>query len=146
MNRRGSILLATLSMMLVLIALTGYYLFAVKSYQNNAGWDDSRSRIFWLGEAGLHKGIWNLQHSVAQGGWGNQWNGVRTEGPAVLGVGFYLVQATRIGGNNGNAQFQVISLGFRTIDTIVYSRTVQQNFQRVNNNSVTPLPNTWSET
>ena len=73
MNEKGSILLMTVSLMILLVSLTGSFLYATGVFIGNSGWEELDSKVFWLSEAGMQRAIWNLKTPAGSGGQGENW-------------------------------------------------------------------------
>jgi len=73
MDHRGSILVVTLAVMLLLVSLVGGFLFAAGTFILHSGWEETDAQALWLAEAGLHKAVWNLKTPAGSGGQGENW-------------------------------------------------------------------------
>ena len=73
MNEKGSILLMTVSLMILLVSLTGGFLYASGLFIGNSGWEELDSKVFWLSETGMQRAIWNLKTPAGSGGQGESW-------------------------------------------------------------------------
>ena len=93
MNTHGSILIITLSVMILLVALVGSFLYAVSILTLNSGWGETDAKIFWLAEAGLQKAVWDLKTPAGSGGQGEAWTTAGTT--ENLGDGSYTMVVAR---------------------------------------------------
>ena len=78
MAERGSILVITAALAILLISLAGGFLYATGVLIGNSGWEETDAQVFWLAEAGMQKGIWNLKTPTGSGGQGENWTTVGT--------------------------------------------------------------------
>ena len=108
-NKKGVVLLLMLIVMITLTSLVGAYLGFVQSSIKSTGAQIADSQIFYLADAGIHYGIYNLKQDP-------EWTG-ETNHP--LGEGTFTVTLTDLGGND----YRLTSTG--TADG--QSRTVQQD-------------------
>ena len=93
MAERGSILVITLALMILLISLVGGFLYATSVFITNSGWEETDAKLSALTEAGLHKAVWNLKTPTGSGGQGENWTtGGTTEN---LGDGSYTMVVER---------------------------------------------------
>ncbi len=63
----------TMALAILLVSLVGGFLFATGVFISNSGWEETDMKTFWLAEAGLQKGIWNLKTPTGSGGQGENW-------------------------------------------------------------------------
>ncbi len=105
MDNRGSILIMTLALVLVLVGLVSGFLYAAGTFTLNSGWEETDMRALWLAEAGLDKAIWSLMTPVASGGQGETWTTAGTT--ENLGSGSYTMVVDRwdfaLAANNATA-------------------------------------------
>lgn len=73
MGERGSVLVMTLAVTLLLVSLAGGFLYSTGVFIGNSGWEETDAQVFWLAEAGMQKGIWNLKTTAGSGGQGESW-------------------------------------------------------------------------
>lgn len=93
MRQRGSVLVMTLSVTILLVSVVGGFLYAAGVFIANSGWEETDAHAFWLAEAGLHKAIWNLKTPTGSGGQGEGWT---TSGTTEsLGAGSYTIVVAR---------------------------------------------------
>jgi len=90
---RGSVLVLTLALVILLVALAGSFLYAAGVQVLNSGWEETDGKVFWLAEAGLQKAIWNLRTPTSAGGQGEGWTTAGTT--ESLGDGSYTMVVTR---------------------------------------------------
>ncbi len=122
---KGSVLLITLMVMVVLASMVGAYLGFVQASTKSVGAQIVDSQVFHLAEAGLHYGIYNLKQDSG-------WTG---ETDHSLGKGSFTITSTNLGG----ADYRLISTG--TVND--QSRMVQQDVSL--GASLTLKTNTWKE-
>ena len=72
-RERGSILIITLALVILLVSLVGGFLFATGIFISNSGWEETDMKTLWLAEAGLQKAIWNLKTPTGSSGQGESW-------------------------------------------------------------------------
>lgn len=82
-----------LALMILLISLTGGFLYAIGVFIGNSGWEETNSQVFWLAEAGMQKAIWNLKTPAGSGGQGENWTTAGTT--ENLGGGSYTMVVGR---------------------------------------------------
>ncbi|GEM_PF-2594735 len=87
MGEKGSVLLMTLTLTILLVSLAGGFLYATGVFIQNSGWEETDAQLFWLAEAGMQKGIWNLKTPSGSGGQGESWTTAGTT--ESLGDGSY---------------------------------------------------------
>lgn len=90
---RGSILVLALALVILLVSLAGSFLYAAGIFVLNSGWEEADAKLLCLAEAGLQKGIWNLQTPVSGGGQGEGWTTAGTT--ENLGDGSYTMVVSR---------------------------------------------------
>ena len=93
MSSRGSILIMTLMLMILLTTLVGGFLYATSVFVGNSGWEETDAKLIALAEAGLHKAIWNLKTPAGSGGQGESWTTAGTT--QSLGDGTYTMVVER---------------------------------------------------
>jgi len=93
MVTHGSVMIATLAVMLLLISLVGGFLFAAGTFSLHSGWEETDAQALWLAEAGLHKAAWNLMTPAGSGGQGENWTTAGTT--ETLGAGSYTMVVAR---------------------------------------------------
>ena len=93
MAERGSILVMTAALTLLLISLAGGFLYATGVLIGNSGWGETDAQVFWLAEAGMQKTIWNLKTPAGSGGQGESWTTAGTT--ESLGAGSYTMVVER---------------------------------------------------
>ncbi len=93
MSQRGSVLVMTLSVTILLVSVAGGFLYAAGVFIANSGWEETDAQTFWLAEAGLHKAIWNLKTPAGSGGRGEGWTTAGTT--ENLGAGSYTMVVER---------------------------------------------------
>ncbi|MBI3318816.1 MAG: discoidin domain-containing protein [Candidatus Omnitrophica bacterium] len=92
-SSRGSVLIMALAVVILLVSLTGGFLYAVGVFTLNSGWEETDAKALWLAEAGLQKGIWNLKTPSGNGGQGEDWTTAGTT--ETLGEGSYTMVVAR---------------------------------------------------
>lgn len=93
MGVHGSVMIATLMVMLLLISLVGGFLFAAGTFSLHSGWEETDAQALWLAEAGLHKAAWNLMTPPGSSGQGENWTTAGTT--ESLGAGSYTMVVAR---------------------------------------------------
>ena len=93
MRNRGSVLVMALALTILLVGLVGGFLYAAGLSILNSGWEETDAKVFWLAEAGLQKGIWNLKTPSGSGGQGESWTTAGTT--ENLGDGSYTMAVAR---------------------------------------------------
>ncbi len=93
MRQRGSVLVMTLSVTILLVSVAGGFLYAAGIFIANSGWEETDAQLFWLAEAALHKAIWNLKSPTGSGGQGEGWTTAGTT--ESLGAGSYTMVVER---------------------------------------------------
>jgi type II secretory pathway component PulK len=121
---KGMALLFVLMVMIVLTSVVGAYLGFVQLSTKSTGAQIIESQAFYLADAGIHYGIYNLKQDSG-------WSG--TPSPVSLGEGTLSVSVIDLGGGD----YQLTSTG--TVDG--QSRTLRQDV----NSAVMPKYNTWQE-
>ena len=127
---KGSALLIILMVMIALTSMVVGYLGFVQASTKSTGAQIVDSQVFYLAEAGLHYGMYNL----------NQDSGWTGDTDHSLGEGNFTVTSTDLGGDD----YRLISTA--TLDD--QSRTVQQDVSLVidpNGTTVAIISNTWRE-
>ena len=120
MGVHGSVMIATLAVMLLLISLVGGFLFAAGTFSLHSGWEETDAQALWLAEAGLHKAAWNLRTPASGGGQGETWTTAGTT--ETLGAGSYTMVVTAwdfaLATNSGTATAKSSSSGHPASDAI----------------------------
>lgn len=93
MNRKGSVLIFTFIVMVMLTAVTVGFMFMNAVQAKGRGEDVASSKAVWLAEAGLQKAIWNLKTPTGSGGQGEDWTTTGTT--ENLGDGSYTMVVER---------------------------------------------------
>lgn len=135
---RGSILLMTLAVVILLVSLAGSFLFATGLFTQQSGWEETDAKLFWLAEAGLHKAIWNYITPPGLGGQGINWQTTGTT--ESLGDGSYTMVAVRTGSIR-----KITSTGTITTGGDTTTRSVYQEFKVLGAAGLNPEPDTWRE-
>ena len=138
MSRRGSVLVMTFAIMLLLLALTGGYLVMTSVSIRNSGWEETDAHLIWLAEAGLAKGVWYLRVNTPV--WPPGASFTETLG---LGAGQYQVTVVR----NAGALRTVTSIGRITTGGNTYTRTIRKQYTKAGGAGTSPVPvaNSWIE-
>ena len=90
---RGSALIMTLALMILLVSLVGGFLYSAGVFTLSSGWEETDAKVIWLAEAGLQKAIWNLKTPAGSGGQGESWTTAGTT--ENLGDGSYTMVVAR---------------------------------------------------
>jgi len=123
-GNKGSVLLFTLMVMIVLTSMVGAYLGFVQVSTRSTGAQIVDSQVFYLADAGIHYGIYSLKQD-------SSWTG--TASLVSLGEGTFSVSAIPLGGDR-----RLTSIG--TVDG--QSRTLQQDVTLA---PVSLKADTWQE-
>ncbi len=119
-SNKGTALLFTLIVMIVLTSMVGAYLGFVQASTKNTGAQISDCQAIYLAEAGLHKAILNLMRTVANGGQGEGWTTTGTT--ESLGSGSYTMEVQRwdwaLAANNSTAYSNSEVVGFEAAKAI----------------------------
>ena len=103
--KKGTILIFTLMVMIILTSIVGAYLGFVQASTKSTGAQITDSQIIYLAEAGLQKAVWNLMRTTANGGQGENWTTAGTT--ENLGEGSYTIVIERwdwaLAANNSTA-------------------------------------------
>jgi Tfp pilus assembly protein PilX len=120
---KGAVLLFVLIVMTVLTSVVAAYLGFVQTSTKSTGAQIIDSQAFYLAEAGIHYGIYNLKQDSG-------WTG--TPSAVSLGEGTFSVSVVDLGGD-----YRLTSTG----TAYGQSRTIQQDV----NSIIIPQPDTWQE-
>lgn len=130
-HKRGSILLLTLGLMVVLSGITTAYMSLVTHHIRNLGGQINNVQAFYLADAGLNKAIWYLLNTAPDSSTNGSWR--TTAYPAAFGAGVtdpqqeslgndgtYVIWVENDSGDSGGDSIQAFSYAIHSGDKIEF--------------------------